>query len=594
MKKYVGFLLPAAAFRFWYCPTVAFLATVLPLVTALTPAVSSADDLDDGDLISQAEKVTPAAAQFISNVEFERMVESGALKLSTPGEIFGQVLRSEIADARNRAVIDQFIDENPNLQNLARLVDLNPTNPGTYRTPDGNYRTVLTFNNGVSQTIETNGQSTKLAALADALLTSSDPVQQLALYQSSYSRYSTLYAQLCGTTPGASGNAPVGTPSGCANLIAPGQLTNPSALRSAPLAGIQTALTTLSASALGVLRLVPTPLAERLACDLEVGASATPNINSLSGFGDQTQSPVDITPSVVGIFSNFNFPSKHLLSCVKNQGSRGTCHVFAATSAVEELIARDTGKLVNLSEQDFMENLKLLWSPSYYGDGGDAGWDIWKAATVGYYFAFEKQWDYNPSLSQPGPPAFEYQHSCENYPYPLPPGAEPGCSNSAPQAPAYCTLATGTQFICGFIPAFIAERSPYSAVAGTSIWNPRSPDGSVDLIYLSLAHNDAVVMCFNVTNNFEAALTIGVIEYSAADNMTSLGGHCVHIVGFVSNEDLAANPTIAWAGPGSGGGFFIVKNSWSTQFGDAGYGYLPVDYVKANAWSIYSVGAVNY
>lgn len=453
---------------------------------------------------------------------------------------------------------------------------------------------MLTFNNGASQTIETNGQSTKLAELADALLTSSDPVQQLALYQSSYSRYSAIYTQLCGTTPGTTGNAPVGMPSGCANLIAPNQLTNPSALRGAPLSDIQTALRGLGTSTLGVLRLVPAPFTERLACDLEVGASTTPNVNSFYGFGDQTESPDVISPSLVGIFRNFNFPSKNLLSCIKNQGSRSTCHIFAATSAIEELIARDTGTIVNLSEQDFMENLKLFWAPSYDNDGGDAGYDIQLAAANGYQFAFEKQWDYNPSLYQPGPPAFEYRNSCENYPYPLPPGAEPGCSNSAPQAPAYCTLVVGLEFICGFTPAFISGRCPYSAVGAISIWNPQNPDLSVNAIYLGLAHNDAIVMCFNVTNSFEGALTIGVVEYSAADNVTSLGSHCVHIVGFVSNQDLAANPTIAWAGPGSGGGFFIIKNSWGTQFGDAGYYYLPVDYVKANAQSLYWVNDINH
>lgn len=96
MKKYIGFLLPAAAFRLRYGRTAAFFATVLLLATGLAPAASSADELDDGDLISQAEKVTPAAAKFISNVEFERMVKSNALKLSTPGEIFSQVLQAQM------------------------------------------------------------------------------------------------------------------------------------------------------------------------------------------------------------------------------------------------------------------------------------------------------------------------------------------------------------------------------------------------------------------------------------------------------------------------------------------------------------------
>jgi C1A family cysteine protease len=41
--------------------------------------------------------------------------------------------------------------------------------------------------------------------------------------------------------------------------------------------------------------------------------------------------------------------------------------------------------------------------------------------------------------------------------------------------------------------------------------------------------------------------------------------------------------------PGSGGGYFIVKNSWSNCYGDGGYVYLPWDYVSAHASSLYNV-----
>ena len=44
---------------------------------------------------------------------------------------------------------------------------------------------------------------------------------------------------------------------------------------------------------------------------------------------------------------------------------------------------------MNLSEQDFMENEKLLWGPSYYGDSGDSLTDLQHAATYGYKFAYE-------------------------------------------------------------------------------------------------------------------------------------------------------------------------------------------------------------
>jgi C1A family cysteine protease len=542
-------------------------------------------------MAQEATKPTSGPAQQIGKREFDRLVRGGELLPATLPVVLDQQLRTLRADRRNRRVIDEFIRKNPDLTGFAALVDLVPANPNVHRTLDGNYRTLLALNNGVSETIETNGQSTKLAQLANSILMSSDPGRQLDLYRSAYSRYLSFYSQFCGS-PAGTVNAPA--QGGCANLLSPTALTNPATLRDAPLQEIQTALTSIGTLGLGVLHMIPLPLGTGpVPCNEQVGASSAAGVNSFSGYGDQTQSAGYTTPSTSGIVGNFNFVNKNLLSCIKNQGQRGTCHIFAATSAIEELIARDTGIMVNLAEQDFMEHLKLLWTPAYYNDNGDAGFDIQTAAAQGYKFAYENQWDYNPSLNQPPPPAYEYQNTCENYPYPA---LEPSCSDSAPQALKFCTLlgfGTFAEEVCGYSPAVLHGSSPYSAVGANNVWNPKNPDLSVDYVYLALAFNDAVPMCFNATNNFEYGSPGGYIEYSAADNLTSIGGHCVHIVGFVSNADLAANPNTAAATPGSGGGYFIIKNSWSASFGDAGYVYMPVDYVKANAQTVYAVSSVN-
>ena len=106
-------------------------------------------------------------------------------------------------------------------------------------------------------------------------------------------------------------------------------------------------------------------------------------------------------PEAYGLYANFNFLNKNAASCGKNQGNRGTCGVFAATSAVEELITLSTAAHphVNLSEEDFWENLTLNWTvpAQLYEDGYDAGDALSLALVNNYQFAYENQWDYNPS-----------------------------------------------------------------------------------------------------------------------------------------------------------------------------------------------------
>jgi hypothetical protein len=541
--------------------------------------------------------------QNISTAQFNQMVQAGQLKLNTPEALVAQNLQALIVYLENLAVVGEFIRQNPNLPGYAQLVFGVPTDPNVVRTPAGNYSTEVS-----GQTIGTMGPAAVLTAAANSIRASSDPVRQLALYESFYSQYATLYNQVCAASPvgvsPAAGNTP---PGACANLVLPSALTDPATLQNASLGSIQTALQSIGSLALNIINIVPLTSGGPVACSEQIGASSVADNNF---FGDQTGSTSckgtlgPATPSPVGILGNFNWPNKNLLSCVKNQGQRDNCHILAATSAMEEVIARDTGTYLNLSEQDFMEHEKLIWGLSLYGDTGDPSVDLGHAATFGYKFAYENQWDYNPAYSQPGVEV--YQYSCGNYPYPslvsdeLESFIEPGCSNSAPQSLEFCAPEPegrgSTVEVCGFSLAPLSgPTSPYMSTGTTSIWVPTNHDLSFDNMILSLAFNNAVLLVFNVTHNFEygqSSAYPGYVPYGTPDAI--LGEHVVHIVGYVGNSDLASNPGTASAPPGAGGGYFIIKNSWGACFGDAGYVYLPVSYVLAEAVAVYVVSGENH
>ena len=93
--------------------------------------------------------------------------------------------------------------------------------------------------------------------------------------------------------------------------------------------------------------------------------------------------------------------------------------------------------------------------------------------------------------------------------------------------------------------------------------------------------------------NFEYGAPGGYIEYQTSDlhnKKTVLGGHMVHIVGYVDNSELARK--IPSAPPGEGGGYFIIKNSWGACTGDAGCKYMLVAYLEADVGDLWILGAI--
>ena len=71
-------------------------------------------------------------------------------------------------------------------------------------------------------------------------------------------------------------------------------------------------------------------------------------------------------------------------------------------------------------------------------------------------------------------------------------------------------------------------------------------------------------MGFTVFDSFEEAATNGgYIPYPKPTESVQ-GGHAVTIVGYDEKK--------------SGGGAFLIKNSWGTDWGERGYGWIPMKY----------------
>ena len=365
---------------------------------------------------SPGSTVPAGPVSMISNAEFDQMVQSGTLLPVTPGLLATENLDALIAYLQNAAYVENYLDQHPELTDLARLARSipNPNDPNVKRNANGNYDVTFVNSRSQSQTVQNFGLGTKMAQLANSIRAATNPAVQLRNYTALYNQLPATFVNPVNT----GNNLPITPP------------IPPSQLQGASLETIQNALDSVVSQWRTIIKILPLPNPiSPVACNAEVGADY-PALAEVY-YGDQTLVPPPVpewaatcsVPSSTGIFANFNFANKGALTCVKDQGYRGTCPIFAATSAVEELIAINTEAHVhvNLSEQDFWEKLTLLYTspPQLYADGYDAGYALGNALVKGYQFAYENQWDYNPSWDHPTcTGCYEFVNTCDNYPFP--------------------------------------------------------------------------------------------------------------------------------------------------------------------------------
>jgi C1A family cysteine protease len=225
---------------------------------------------------------------------------------------------------------------------------------------------------------------------------------------------------------------------------------------------------------------------------------------------------------------------------IRDQGERGACVAFALNGGMELLLSRQ-GQDIELSAQNtYFEGKRLT---ATWVEAGLAPYDTIAAFTSQRTrWVKEAYWPYN-----------EDDKFCARY------------NKKHPNATCSQTEAQGGG-------SDSKQQDPQAAAAGGyRLDTAHQLYASLGRIKQALYRGHPVVMSINANHDFQlATLKGGVVSWVIkADSCgASLCGHEVLVVGYQDSTQVR------------GGGYFIVKNSWSRDWGDGGLAYVTYEWMQ--------------
>jgi hypothetical protein len=348
--------------------------------------------------------------------------------------------------------------------------------------------------------------------------------------------------------------------------------------------------------------------------------SIQPHVYGLLPVSDEEMKTVPMfTPELLnggktvnGLSYSGTLPSSYLMTtpAIRDQGQIGSCTGFCGTEANEILKYYAKGGAVaaqpvinSTSSAIAAVNTYKFSSPtSYFGTSG-------ALAPLFLYYVERVKIERRSISSDPGANMVNigqalqgltsntgtggsispYGESTENlYPYPSTLNSQ-GYNVASPNsrqfrtAPSSSAISNAVNFIIakegGSTTSSGSTTAGYYYIAGTGDVN------EVNNCKYAILNNKPVLMGFTVYDNssytvFEGLSTTSYIynpltNGSITNGLSALGGHAVPLVGYFDDGTASTSAT--------GGGYFIVQNSWGTPWGYHGHFLMPYSVLRSSS-----------